>query len=220
MTTTDCVKVEPSATHGENGVWNVLIDRSSARNALNESVADALEAAVDQIVAAGGKLIVLEAAGTVFSAGADLKDPRSGAAERAIETIAHSPVPCLGVVRGPAVGAGAAMVAVCTFSLLGPEAWMSLPEVDAIGRFPVGVSAWLRRFSGMRPILEVGLDGRRLTPGEAVELGWASEAVSDLDSAVQERVETLGKLPAEVLGQAQISWRGWLGTDGDRDGQA
>lgn len=213
MTTSESLTVTPSTADSDEGIWKVRLDRDQARNALNTEIADALSQGIEEIVTAGGKLVVLEATGVVFSAGADLKEPASGASERAIQSIAGSPVPWLAIVHGPAIGAGAALVAVCTFSILGPDAWMSLPEVTSIDRFPVGVSAWLERFSGMRPLLEVGLSGRRISPEAAVQFGWASEAASDLQSAAARRLESLACLSAPVLAQAQQSWRRWLGTE-------
>lgn len=196
----------------ESNVWQVVLDRPGRRNALGEAVAAAFRTSVDDALASGCKAFVLTGEGSAFCSGADLAEDRRGSAEEVLTTIAESPVPWVACVKGPAVGAGSALVAVCAFSIMSDDAWFALPEVGVLGRFPVGMTKWIAPVTGMRPLLRAGLSGRRISAKEAYSMGWISEHVA-AECFEEKRLDLVcwvAGLDATVLAQAQDRWRAHL----------
>lgn len=196
----------------EGDVWQVVLDRPERRNALGQAVADAFRQSVDDALSRGCKAISLIGEGNAFCSGADLGEGRRGSVEEVLTTVADSPVPWVACVKGPAVGAGSALVAVCAFSIVSDDAWFALPEVSALGRFPVGMANWIAPVTGMRSLLRVGLSGRRISPAEAHAMGWITEHVTAQRFAEEcsDLVRWLAGLDAAVLAQAQDRWRAQL----------
>jgi enoyl-CoA hydratase/carnithine racemase len=194
-----------------SGVWTATLSELGKRNALNLDLADALTSTVTELSAAGAKVLVLRSSGPVFCSGADLKGG-SGGVDQALDAMMSCPVPVVASVAGPAIGAGVALVALATYAILADSVWTSFPEVERLGRFPVGVAAVLAPLSGMRVLTDVGLSGRRLSAAETVAAGWATR-VTDIDShdeQVHRFVADLAAQPADVLGQVQSAWIDWL----------
>ncbi len=107
-------------------------------NALSLTEYDALAAAFD--VAAGARVLLLRAEGDVWCAGQDLRELQAltraedraahlRRASRAVAAAARCPVPVVCALDGPAVGAGALLVACADVVLGTPRASLALPEV-------------------------------------------------------------------------------------------
>lgn len=123
----------------EDSVRYVTLQRPPV-NALStteyELIAEAF--GVDPDDPACPRLIVLEARGRVFCAGQDrdefaaLPPVEAGRylerAGRAVIAAARCPVPIVSVVTGPAVGAGALLVAVSDHVIMSEDSWLSFPE--------------------------------------------------------------------------------------------
>jgi enoyl-CoA hydratase len=88
------------------------------------------------------RVAILTGTGTMFSAGADLKN-RPGAdappgtmwnrmrmAREAMYSIMECKKPVIAAINGPAIGAGFGLVAVCDILVASDNAWLSLPEID------------------------------------------------------------------------------------------
>src|SRR5437660_7952557 len=102
-----------------SGVAVVTIDRPEARNAIGFATIDALEAALDQVLATDAAVLVLRGAGDrAFVSGGDLKDLSTvrthedavGMARRVrrlLDRVAAFPVPVLAALNGHALGGGA-----------------------------------------------------------------------------------------------------------------
>jgi enoyl-CoA hydratase/carnithine racemase len=103
----------------DNRVAVVTIDRPEARNAIGLATADALDAALDQVLAADAGVLVLRGGGDrAFVSGGDLKELRAirtheDAAVMArrvrglLDRIAAFPVPVVAALNGHAFGGGA-----------------------------------------------------------------------------------------------------------------
>lgn len=196
----------------ESNVWQVVLDRPGRRNALGEAVAVAFRKSVDDALASGCKAFALTGEGRAFCSGADLAEERRGSVEEVLATVADSPVPWVACVKGPAVGAGSALVAICAFSIMSDDAWFALPEVSALGRFPVGMTKWIAPVTGMRPLLRAGLSGRRIYATEACSMGWITEHVAAecFEEKRLDLIRWVAGLDAAVLAQAQDCWRAHL----------
>jgi enoyl-CoA hydratase len=88
------------------------------------------------------RVVILTAAGKVFSAGADIKE-RPSLAEDAGAYIGHNRLtreffyavsdctkPVICAANGPAIGAGLALMLYCDIMLCTEDSWVSMPELD------------------------------------------------------------------------------------------
>jgi len=156
----------------------VTLSRPQARNAwgadFNEGLARHFAAMEDddEIRCA---VLTGDEAGGAFSAGANLKDPKthtmaSSAAfisslpkrrDRAFETLGNFPKPLLGAVNGYAVGIGCIVTFCCDLLIASDRAEWRLPQV-ALGILPayggaVRLSRWVGRGHAMRLALGIPL---------------------------------------------------------------
>jgi enoyl-CoA hydratase/carnithine racemase len=92
-------------------VRHVRLNRPEKRNALNPEMIRQLHAAFSSEPQPGERLALVEAAGTVFCAGIDLKERDGSAAgikpfENALHAMETYPLPVVGVVQGAAIAGG------------------------------------------------------------------------------------------------------------------
>jgi methylglutaconyl-CoA hydratase len=184
----------------------ITLNRPDKRNALNGALVKALQEAFDR--AAGldeVRVVVLEADGKVFSAGADLAalermqhaDARENAADstrlaRLFETIYRHPKPVVARVHGHAIAGGCGLAAVCDFSLVAPDARLGFTEVR-IGFVPAIVMVFVLRKLGEAAARDLMLSGRLVTAEEAAAMGLVTRVVDAdrLDAEVAALVEML-----------------------------
>ncbi|MCE2761156.1 MAG: enoyl-CoA hydratase/isomerase family protein [Acetobacteraceae bacterium] len=116
----------------KDGLAHITLNRPDARNALNSVMCEALVAATRRAREDGARCVLVQAMGSVFCAGADLKE-RQGMGDDAIrarrlkafaayEAVEHLPMPAIAVVEGPAVGSGVEIAAACDFIIATPSA--------------------------------------------------------------------------------------------------
>src|SRR5262249_49511664 len=109
-------------------VARLSIARAAARNALNLALCEDLRRAFPELDAAADiRVVLLDADGPVFCAGADLKERKDKdaawvrmrrlAAFAAYETIERCSKPVIAVVDGPVVGSGGEIAMACDFIL-------------------------------------------------------------------------------------------------------
>ena len=95
-------------------VLTIELQRPERRNALNSQLVEELREAVEKASEGDGiRAIVLTGQGTVFCAGADLSGDAFAAdyPDRLIElhkVLDAAPIPMIGAINGPAIGAGPA----------------------------------------------------------------------------------------------------------------
>src|SRR5262245_21343593 len=131
------------AEEGSSGVWTFTLNSPANRNAMGPALAAALTEAMQNALASEAKAVFLQAAGPVFCAGADLKaPPDSTAVPEILGLVSESPIPWVVCVDAPAVGAGAILAGLAVVTIAGEAAWFLMPEIDNVGRFPIGVR-WL-----------------------------------------------------------------------------
>ena len=174
----------------------LTINRPEARNAVNGDVATSMEAALDRLeeddeVWTG----ILTGAGTVFSAGADLKAIASGQAG-ALQTRRggfgglvqrERTKPLIAAVDGPALAGGCELVLACDLVVASSNARFGLPEVK---RSLVAAAGGLFRLPRTlpRPIaLEIIMTGDPIEADRAYHFGMVNvlcEAGQALDAAI------------------------------------
>ena len=194
----------------QNGVATIRLNRPEARNALNLAMCDGLAAAAN---AAGGnpsvKLVLVRGQGSVFCAGADLKE-RQGMDEaqvrarrqkgfEAYAALEALPMPAVAVVEGPAVGSGCEIASSCDFIVATSGASFRTPEAT---RGTVGATQRLARVLGKRLAKDMMYTGRALSAEEALAHGLVARLVGSDQLEVE-----LAAIVKAITGAPQQSLR-------------
>jgi 3-hydroxyacyl-CoA dehydrogenase len=134
-------------------------------NALSQSVRAALVAAIDEAVANDSvRAIVLAAAGSNFSAGADIREfdlaPRPPHLVDVIQRIEDAPKPVIAALHGNVLGGGCELAVGCHYRIAAPGTRAGHPEVN-LGLMPGdGGTQRLPRLIGFDAALAMMLDGK------------------------------------------------------------
>ena len=185
----------------ENRVSYITLNRSEKRNALNpELIASLLAAFSNANQDEGVKVIVFNANGDVFSAGADLAYLQqlqnnsyeenladSSALKELFYTIYTSPKAVIGQVEGHAIAGGCGLVSVCDIVFSVPEAKFGYTEVK-IGFIPALVACFLVRKMGEGRTKELLLSGDLIDAQTASSYGLIN-FISDKQS-IRESVKS------------------------------
>jgi enoyl-CoA hydratase len=123
----------------------IELDRQERRNALDVEQCRRLADAVPAVVADGARAIVVTGAGSSFCSGADFgevyTDGFRAALYRALQTVAHAPVPVVAAVNGPAIGAGTQLAIAADLRVGAPTAVFGVPTA----RIGLAVDPWTIR---------------------------------------------------------------------------
>jgi len=188
--------VDVFAAPRERGYKFIQLDTAQgiARITLNRPPANVLSVEMMQDIVAAlesleyerqVKLVVFMATGKYFSAGFELGDHLGDrgylmleAFRRIFESLAKLDKPTLGVVAGPALGAGSLLVAGFDMALAAQSAKFGHPEIKG-GVFNTVAAALLPRLVGRKKAFEMMLGGTSLTAADAERLGLITRAVPD-----------------------------------------
>ena len=199
----------PVLTHIEDRIGFVTLNRSEKRNAFSpQMVADLSKAFADFAENPAVKVVVLDAEGEVFCAGADLDYLRQMQDFSLEENLADSqrlkalfsqiyefPKVVIAQVQGHAIAGGCGLVTVCDFAFAAPEALFGFTEVK-IGFVPALVSVFLAEQIGQGRATELLLSGGLISSSKAAQLGLVTEVV-EADSLKNKALGFAGKLIAE-----------------------
>jgi enoyl-CoA hydratase/carnithine racemase len=186
--------VSPLLRTDADGVATLTLNRPAARNALSESLLDALTREFDAIAADSSiRAVILASEGPAFSSGHDLKemtahrsDPDRGRAYFAeilgrcsamMQRIVRLPQPVIAAVEGVATAAGCQLVASCDLAVAGAEARFSTPGVN-IGLFCSTPMVALTRNLAPKHAMEMLLLGEMVSAAEAHRLGLVNRVVA------------------------------------------
>jgi cyclohexa-1,5-dienecarbonyl-CoA hydratase len=189
-------------------------------NLLNEPMLRELAAGLELLSAREDvKVILLDAAGKVFSGGIDLSEYTAERAFQLIEAfhracmaMVEAPRPVVVVVNGPAIGGGAELAAFGDLLVATPRARFALPEIT-IGIFPPLASTMLPYLIGPKLALELVLTGEAVTAERAHELGLVNRVVPEaqLEQAVAQLVARMTAQSGAVLAMAKKAVLGGMG---------
>ena len=175
-------------------VMTLELQRPERRNALNNAIVDGLREAIDKAAAEDVRAIVLTGAGHVFSSGADLSGGQGVADELPAKAkalnlaIDKAPIPVIGAVNGPAIGAGVILSMICDLRVVAPEAYFQFP----VAKYGIALDNWsIRRLTSLvgagraRGML---LAAERLTAEAALQTGMANRigTLADAQAWAQE----------------------------------
>jgi enoyl-CoA hydratase/carnithine racemase len=183
----------PLLRQDEDGIALLTLNRPGARNALSEALIERLTAELDRIAAdVSIKAVVIAAAGSVFSAGHDLKemtarraDPDRGRAYFAdilgrcsamMQRVVRLPQPVIAAVEGVATAAGCQLVASCDLAAASDAARFSTPGVH-IGLFCSTPMVALSRNLAPKHAMEMLLLGEMVSASDAARMGLVNRVV-------------------------------------------
>ncbi|MBM4589306.1 enoyl-CoA hydratase [Rhodococcus hoagii] len=173
---------------GRTGVARLYLDRPGQRNPLSTSMMRAVTAALqgfgkDEAV----RVVVLSAAGPVFSAGHDLSEMigRTLEEEREIfevctemmDTVQSIPQPVIAAVQGPAIAAGCQLAASCDLVVASSTAVFGTPGVR-IGLFCSTPMVALSRAVGRKRAMQMLLTGETVDAATAADWGLVNIVVA------------------------------------------
>ena len=183
----------------DGNVLTLELQRPERRNALNCELVDSLREAVENAASEDIRAIVLTGQGSVFSAGADLSGDAFAAelpdkATALNLAIDKAPVPVIGAINGPAIGAGVILAMICDLRVVVPEAYFQFP----VAKYGLALDNWsIRRLTSLvgagraRGML---LGAERLTSEAALHTGMANR-IGTLADAQAWAAELAGYAP-------------------------
>jgi enoyl-CoA hydratase len=186
------------------GVALVTLDRPDRRNALSVALRDQVSDHLDELAADESvRVLVIAAAGPVFSAGFDLReferameDPQFGeelwaSSDRYHRRVLTFPLPSIAAVGGPAVAGGMDLAVMCDLRVASTTASFSHPEYT----FGDVVYGPLRDLVGGARARELCMTGRVLDAQEALAIGLVN-AVVEPDRVIDRALEMAGAVAA------------------------
>jgi enoyl-CoA hydratase/carnithine racemase len=220
MTETEAAHLEPVLIKtSANGVTVLRLNRPAKLNALSRELLNAMQEALDGIVAdPDARCVVVEGAGKAFCAGHDLAEMRQSnsverhrdlfaACSRMMMSIVNLPVPVIAKVHGIATAAGCQLVASCDLAIASHSARLAVSGIN-VGLFCSTPSVALSRNVSAKNAFDMLVTGDFIDASTAVSIGLINQSVEDgaLDVAVAAKVNSiLGKDPHAVrLGKAML----------------
>ncbi len=172
-------------TRTEGEVARVTLARPQARNAVDLALCLALTEVFEALDADDAvRVVLLDAEGPVFCAGADMKErvghdeawvrTRRLASFRAYDTIERCRKPVVALLQGPVVGSGGEIALACDFAIASPAASFRFPEPQW---GTVGATQRLQRAIGKRRAKELLYTGRAMPAEEALAAGVIARLV-------------------------------------------
>ena len=205
----------------------ITLNRPEARNAINGEMAKTMEACLDDYESDPELwCAILTAEGTVFCAGADLKEIAAGTgAGMATKkggfggiTRRERTKPLIAAVTGTAVAGGCEISLCCDLIVASTETVFGLPEVKRSLAAAAGGLFRLPRALGMATAMELIMTGDPLPAQRAYELGMvnkvaAPDEVMNEARALAERIMT--NAPLAVQASRNVAARALMDSDDD-----
>lgn len=201
-------------------VARVTLNRPEVRNAFDETLIEELTAWAESVEAGGvTRVAILQGAGKVFCAGADLtwmskmvgytkeenlRDAR--AAGRMFEALNTIPIPLVGRVHGAALGGGAGLAAVCDIVVAAEDALFGFTEAK-LGIVPAVISPFTVAKIGASAARELFVSAARFSALRAREIGLVHRVVppADLDGTIDAIVaDLLTSAPGAIAGAKEL----------------
>ncbi len=200
------------STEIQDGVARLIIDRPPVNVidiATLHQMAEALQSLSedDQI-----RVLLLSAAGRLFSAGVDVADHTADKVGEMIplfdevsRLLADFPAPTVAVVHGHALGGGCELVLCCDLAVMAEGAKIGQPEIQ-LAVFAPTASMRLPWLVGYRAAADLMFTGRNLTAHEALEMGLINSVVpaEELDEWVANKTAALTKLSGAALRHLKV----------------
>ncbi len=201
-----CDPASSELTVDARGVARLTLQRPERHNAFDDQLIAQLQGTLEHLAADRGvRVVVLQAEGKSFSAGADVAwmarmaqyDHRANLEDaeclaRLMYTLYTLPKPTVAKVQGAAIGGGVGLVACCDIAIASHRASFALSEVR-LGLIPAVIGPFVVRALGERQARRYFLTAERFDAPTAHSLGLVHEVVTPeaLETRVQGLVDTL-----------------------------
>jgi enoyl-CoA hydratase/carnithine racemase len=212
----------------EDGIADVRLVRGDKHNGLDWPMFVGINAALDEVEAAGeeARVVVLSGEGPSFCAGLDFKSFMSGEGDLAGDGFARTEgdanfaqrvtygwralaIPVIAALRGACMGGGFQLALAADVRLAEPTTKMAIMEVryGLVPDMGLSQSIELIRSDVAR---ELAYTGRIVEADEALELGLVTRIVEDADAAARElAVEIASKSPDAIRGIKRLAAEAW-----------
>ncbi|MCK6208932.1 enoyl-CoA hydratase/isomerase family protein [Georgenia sp. EYE_87] len=169
----------------DGGIGTLTLDSPENRNALSAGLRRDLSRHLASAIADDAvRVLVLTHTGTVFCAGADLKEARGADADSQgvaelpdlLVALMGSPKPTVARLAGTARAGGIGLVAACDLAVAADDVTFSFPEVR-LGLVPAVVSVPLRRRVQPQALRALFLTGEVFDAARAERIGLLDAAV-------------------------------------------
>lgn len=180
----------------------ITLDTPANRNALSSALVAELAAHLGAALRDDAvRCIVLGGTGSVFCAGADLKERGAGLGRTAdgdspfvgvLKTLWNGPKPVIAAVGGHAFGGGIGLIAACDIAIAVEGAKFGFSEVR-VGVVPATISVLVIPKLGIHQSMRLFLTGERFDARRALDYGLLHRVVAPdaLERAVQEEVDAI-----------------------------
>jgi enoyl-CoA hydratase/carnithine racemase len=197
----------------DRAIATITINRPEQRNALSSDTVEELREAFRQARDdSDTRAIVLTGAGTVFCAGADLKEFRAEATEshqhfergHMVDLFAEMTQlgkPTIARINGHAMGGGFGLAVACDLGIAADDAQFGMPEVN-VGLFPMIIMAIVSRNLPRKAGMELMLTGKRINAQEAERIGAINRSVPREQLDVE-----VGRLATELAKKSPVGLR-------------
>ncbi len=205
----------------------ITLNRPEARNAINGEMASTMEACLDEYEDnAELWCAILRAEGTVFSAGADLKEVSAGnGASLATRKGGFAGItrrdrtkPLIAAIQGTAVAGGCEISLSCDLIVASTETVFGLAEVKRSLAAGAGGLFRLPRALGMATAMEVIMTGEPIPAQRAYELGMINKVVEPDKVMAEARNladRVLRNAPLAVFASREVAARAFMDNDED-----
>lgn len=195
----------------DRGVATIRIDRPPANAVDPAMIAEFLDVLPPLAADPAVRCLVITGTGRFFIAGADIAVMRDLSAgnqaemRRWIEVqrlLELAPKPVIAAINGHALGGGAELSLACDLRIISTAGSFGFPEIK-LGLFPgAGGSQRLPRLVGPHLAKRLMIEGERLTPRRALELGLVDlvAGAAEFDNTVTERAQALAAKPTRAIG--------------------
>ena len=200
-------------------VTTLTLNRPDVRNAFNEDLIRELTEWAESVTPDGTvRVAILQGAGSVFCAGADVnwmskmvgysREENLDDARRAagmLHALDSVPVPLVGRIHGAALGGGSGLAAVCDVVVAAEDAVFGFTEVT-LGILPAMISPYVVRRVGLSAARELCLTGERFSAARAHQIGLVHEVVAAerIDLAVQRHVQLFLKAAPSAVARTKM----------------
>jgi 2-(1,2-epoxy-1,2-dihydrophenyl)acetyl-CoA isomerase len=201
-------------------IITIMLNRPDKLNALSEEMLSEINTAIDEVAKdTKARVLIITAAGNVFSAGADLNHPifseASPDGKRSHLSTFHSiplklrrlSIPVIASVNGPAVGAGANIALACDIIIASEKARFGQVFANIGLHIDTGGTYFLPRSVGIPKAMELMMTGELLEASEAERIGMINRVVphEDLEEVTAELARRLADGPPVALGMIKAS---------------
>lgn len=185
----------------KHGIFNITFNRSQKANALNSELVHAFLGSIRSILKSGCNALIIRGAGRNFCAGFDFEGydtmsrgdiiDRFVAIEQSLQQLRMAPFVSIAIVQGAAFGAGADIVASCTYRVGSDRARFRFPG------FQFGVALGTRHLAhliGLQKARDILLENCVVECDEALAMGLLTHR--EHEDALHGRAEILARASA------------------------